>query len=128
MGAPIGAARAAQSRVRRLRADRRRGARHRRVYPGAGKLKAEGKSVRALVTALERWYERDHRPLPWRATRDPYRILVSEVMLQQTRARAVIPYYQRFLRQFPDVKALAEAREADVLACWSGLGYYSRAR
>ncbi len=74
------------------------------------------------------WYERAHRELPWRATRDPYRILVSEVMLQQTRAQAVIPYYQRFLEQFPDVQSLAAAREADVLAAWSGLGYYSRAR
>jgi A/G-specific adenine glycosylase len=74
------------------------------------------------------WYEREHRDLPWRATGDPYRILVSEVMLQQTRAQAVIPYYQRFLDRFPDVQTLAAAREADVLAAWSGLGYYSRAR
>jgi A/G-specific adenine glycosylase len=66
--------------------------------------------------------------LPWRATHDPYRILVSEIMLQQTRAQTVIPYYGRFLERFPDAKTLAEAREADVLACWSGLGYYSRAR
>ena len=77
---------------------------------------------------LEAWYERERRELPWRATRDPYRILVSEVMLQQTRAQAVIPYYQRFLDRFPDVQTLAAAREADVLALWSGLGYYSRAR
>ena len=75
-----------------------------------------------------RWYGREHRELPWRATRDPYCILVSEVMLQQTRAQAVIPYYQRFLDQFPDVQTLAAARAADVLAAWSGLGYYSRAR
>lgn len=75
-----------------------------------------------------RWYQRAHRELPWRATRDPYHILVSEVMLQQTRAQAVIPYYQRFLDRFPDVRTLAAAREADVLAAWSGLGYYSRAR
>ena len=66
--------------------------------------------------------------MPWRSTSDPYSILVSEVMLQQTRAQTVIPYYERFLARFPDAKALAEAREADVLACWSGLGYYSRAR
>lgn len=77
---------------------------------------------------LEEWYEREQRPLPWRATRDPYHILVSEVMLQQTRAQAVIPYYHRFLERFPDAGALAQAREADVLAAWSGLGYYSRAR
>jgi A/G-specific adenine glycosylase len=66
--------------------------------------------------------------LPWRSTSYPYSILVSEVMLQQTRAQTVIPYYERFLARFPDAKALAEAPEADVLACWSGLGYYSRAR
>jgi len=77
---------------------------------------------------LEDWYRREKRELPWRATQDPYRILVSEVMLQQTRAQVVIPYYRRFLERFPDVQALAKAREADVLALWSGLGYYSRAR
>ena len=74
------------------------------------------------------WYRRERRELPWRGTGDPYRILVSEIMLQQTRAQTVIPYYERFLEQFPDVKALAEAREAEVLVYWSGLGYYSRAR
>lgn len=77
---------------------------------------------------LQEWYQREHRLLPWRATRDPYRILVSEVMLQQTRAQAVIPYYQRFLERFPGAEALADALETDVLACWSGLGYYARAR
>ena len=66
--------------------------------------------------------------MPWRETNDPYRILVSEVMLQQTRAQTVIPYYRRFLERFPDARALADAPEADVLAEWSGLGYYSRAR
>ena len=74
------------------------------------------------------WYRRERRELPWRATNDPYHILVSEIMLQQTRAQTVIPYYERFLERFPDVKTLAAAREADVLASWSGLGYYSRAR
>ena len=74
------------------------------------------------------WYEHNRRDLPWRRTRDPYRILVSEIMLQQTRAEVVIPYYQRFLKRFPDAGTLAQAKEADVLACWSGLGYYSRAR
>lgn len=80
------------------------------------------------ATRLIAWYARGHRDLPWRATRDPYRIWISEVMLQQTRAQAVIPYYERFLRRFPTVQALAEASEEDVLAAWSGLGYYSRAR
>ena len=74
------------------------------------------------------WYRRHHRDLPWRRTEDPYRIWVSEIMLQQTRAQAVIPYYQRFLDCFPTVEALAAAAEDDVLARWAGLGYYSRAR
>jgi A/G-specific adenine glycosylase len=74
------------------------------------------------------WYRGGHRDLPWRGATDPYRIWVSEIMLQQTRAQAVIPYYQRFLERFPTVEALAAAAEADVLALWSGLGYYSRAR
>jgi A/G-specific adenine glycosylase len=78
-----------------------------------------------LLTA---WYARGHRDLPWRRTKDPYRIWVSEIMLQQTRAQAVIPYYERFLERFPTVEALASADETEVLALWSGLGYYSRAR
>ena len=68
------------------------------------------------------------RDLPWRRTRDPYRIWLSEVMLQQTRVAAVLPYYERFLARFPDVDSLAAASEPDLLAAWSGLGYYSRAR
>jgi A/G-specific adenine glycosylase len=66
--------------------------------------------------------------LPWRRTRDPYRIWLSEIMLQQTRAAAAIPYYEEFLRRFPAVEALARAPESEILAAWSGLGYYSRAR
>ena len=66
--------------------------------------------------------------MPWRRTTDPYRIWVSEIMLQQTRAQAVIPYFERFLERFPTVEALAAAAEEEVLALWSGLGYYSRAR
>ncbi|MFN3323075.1 MAG: A/G-specific adenine glycosylase [Bryobacteraceae bacterium] len=77
---------------------------------------------------LTEWYDSAHRKLPWRETRDPYRIWLSEIMLQQTRVAAVLPYYEKFLRLFPDVQALAEAPEADLLAAWSGLGYYSRAR
>ena len=75
-----------------------------------------------------RWFERRKRDLPWRRTRDPYRIWISEVMLQQTRVAAVLPYYQRFIRRFPTVRALAGARTEEVLRYWSGLGYYSRAR
>jgi A/G-specific adenine glycosylase len=74
------------------------------------------------------WYEQHARALPWREDRDPYRIWVSEIMLQQTRVAAVIEHYQKFLKRFPDVKTLARARESSVLALWSGLGYYRRAR
>lgn len=82
----------------------------------------------AIAGALLAWYARGHRGLPWRRTADPYRIWVSEIMLQQTRAQAVIPYYERFLARFPTAAALAAADESEVLALWSGLGYYSRAR
>ncbi|MFQ5718032.1 MAG: A/G-specific adenine glycosylase [Acidobacteriota bacterium] len=78
--------------------------------------------------SLLRFYDRGHRDLPWRRTSDPYRILVSEVMLQQTTVSTAIPYYQDFITRFPDAASLAAAREEDVLAAWSGLGYYSRAR
>jgi len=74
------------------------------------------------------WFDREKRRLPWRGTRDPYRIWVSEVMLQQTTVQAVAPRYAAFLERFPDVDSLARAREASVLAEWSGLGYYARAR
>jgi A/G-specific adenine glycosylase len=74
------------------------------------------------------WYEGHHRDLPWRRTSDPYHIWISEIMLQQTRAQAVIPYYQKFLARFPSVAALAAAPLEQVLAAWAGLGYYSRAR
>jgi A/G-specific adenine glycosylase len=85
--------------------------------------------VRAAVTqALLDWYGKQRRPLPWRATRDPYCIWVSEVMLQQTQVATVIGYYERWLRRFPDVAALASAETEDVLRVWEGLGYYSRAR
>jgi A/G-specific adenine glycosylase len=83
---------------------------------------------RSISNALIAWFSRGHRDLPWRRTADPYRIWVSEIMLQQTRAQAVIPYYERFLERFPTVESLAAAAEPDVLALWSGLGYYSRAR
>ena len=82
----------------------------------------------AIRKNLTRWFERNKRDLPWRRTRDPYAIWISEIMLQQTRVAAVIPYYQRFLKHFPNPAALASAAETEVLALWSGLGYYSRAR
>jgi A/G-specific adenine glycosylase len=74
------------------------------------------------------WYDRHARDLPWRKSGDPYRVWVSEIMLQQTRVAAVIAHYHEFLRRFPTVEKLARAREASVLAAWSGLGYYRRAR
>jgi A/G-specific adenine glycosylase len=82
------------------------------------------------VTPAERllaWYDRNRRPLPWREQRDPWAVLVSEVMLQQTRAEAVVPYYLRFLARFPEAAALAHAADEELLAHWSGLGYYRRA-
>ncbi|RYM00014.1 A/G-specific adenine glycosylase [Sporolactobacillus sp. THM7-7] len=77
---------------------------------------------------LLQWYAENRRDLPWRRTRDPYRIWVSEVMLQQTQVDTVIPYYQKFMDRFPTVYDLAEAPEQTVLKYWEGLGYYSRAR
>ncbi|MDA0207751.1 MAG: A/G-specific adenine glycosylase [Acidobacteria bacterium] len=85
-------------------------------------------SLRQSGRLLLAWYRRNARDLPWRRTRDPYAVWVSEIMLQQTRVEAVIPYYERFLARFPDVKELAKAPEAEVLERWAGLGYYRRAR
>ena len=81
-----------------------------------------------LRAAVLRWYLASRRDLPWRRTRDPYAIWVSEIMLQQTRVETVVPYYERFLARFPTVHDLARGSERDVLARWSGLGYYRRAR
>lgn len=86
------------------------------------------KNLRAFRRSLLRWYRRHGRDLPWRHTRDPYAILVSEVMLQQTQVATVIPYYNEWLRRFPDFAALARASQSNVLHAWQGLGYYSRAR
>jgi len=80
-----------------------------------------------VTVELLRWYEREARDLPWRRTRDPWAILVSEVMLQQTQAARVVPYYERFLARFPDPAACAAAPAAAVLRAWSGLGYNRRA-
>lgn len=85
-------------------------------------------TIPKLRKKLLAWYGANRRDLPWRRTKDPYRILVSEVMLQQTRVQTMLPYYQRFLALFPTVEALAAARPQRVLGAWSGLGYYSRAR
>jgi A/G-specific adenine glycosylase len=84
--------------------------------------------IREMRESLLAWYGAHKRDLPWRATCDPYRIWVSEIMLQQTRVAAVLEHYRRFLEAFPNVHALAAASEPEVLALWSGLGYYRRAR
>ena len=78
--------------------------------------------------ALLEWYDRNRRALPWRGETDPYRIWLSEIMLQQTQAATVKGYYARFLDRFPTVQDLADAPEDAVLKLWEGLGYYSRAR
>jgi len=81
-----------------------------------------------FTRALMRWHDQNARDLPWRGEKDPYRIWLSEIMLQQTRAETVIPYYRAFLARFPTVEALAGADPVEVLKLWEGLGYYSRAR
>ena len=82
----------------------------------------------ALCAPLLQWYRENARVLPWRENRDPYRVWVSEIMLQQTRVEAVIPYFTRFMQACPDVQALAQAGEQTYLKLWEGLGYYSRVR
>jgi A/G-specific adenine glycosylase len=91
-------------------------------------VKLAGRARDAFRQNLRRWYAKHQRAMSWRGTRDAYRIWVSEIMLQQTRVAAVEPYYRRFMRRFPNVRALARAREEEVLRHWAGLGYYSRAR
>ncbi len=85
-------------------------------------------NLRRFRTALLSWYDLHRRDLPWRRDHDPYHVWVSEIMLQQTRVAAVLDHYARFMKKFPTVQSLAAAREATVLAIWSGLGYYHRAR
>lgn len=87
-----------------------------------------GDGIAAIRASLLAFFDSSARPLPWRSTRDPYAIWVSEVMAQQTRVETVVPYYERWLSRFPDVAALAGAPLDDVLKAWEGLGYYSRAR
>lgn len=84
--------------------------------------------IASLRRSLLAWYRAHRRDLPWRRSRDPYRIWLAEIMLQQTRIAAVLPYYERFLGRFPSLTQLAHAREPEVLKYWAGLGYYSRAR
>jgi A/G-specific adenine glycosylase len=83
---------------------------------------------RWLQSQLLEWYYLNRRQLPWRGIHDPYKIWISEVMLQQTQVRTVIPYYERFLKKYPDISTLAKTKADKLLKCWAGLGYYSRAR
>jgi A/G-specific adenine glycosylase len=89
---------------------------------------SERENERYLSTKLLGWYQKERRDLPWRRSRNPYHIWVSEIMLQQTRVDTVIPYFNRFVDRFPTLERLAEAPEEEVLKHWEGLGYYSRAR
>ena len=89
-------------------------------------MTAEGRAIRGATAALVRRHGRKH--LPWQQNPTPYRVWVSEVMLQQTQVAAVIPYYERFMARFPTVESLAAAPEDEVLHLWTGLGYYARAR
>lgn len=93
-----------------------------------GRASAKLADAEALRAELLAWFRRERRELPWRASRDPYRVWISEAMLQQTRVDVVVGYYTRFLARFPTLDALAKAPVDDVLAAWSGLGYYRRAR
>src|SRR5579862_993374 len=96
-----------------------------KTQPAKLKIQVDAREFRARLLG---WYGAHARHLPWRRDRDPYRVWLSEIMLQQTRVAAVIEHYHEFLRRFPTVEKLAAAREASALAAWSGLGYYRRAR
>jgi A/G-specific adenine glycosylase len=104
------------------------------MTPGKGTLAGtsrtlpEGRRLRAISRRLLAWFSRSARRMDWRETGDPYRIWVSEIMLQQTRVEAVTPYYRRFVSAFPTLRALAESSPDEVMKLWEGLGYYSRAR
>ena len=102
----------------------------RSATPRSGRTgpRLDADALRTFGTRLRAWYRRHARDLPWRRTRDPYAILVSELMLQQTQVSRVIDFYHRFLERFPSVEVLAKARESQVITQWEGLGYYARAR
>jgi A/G-specific adenine glycosylase len=91
-------------------------------------MRVDSPIQRRFQKKLLSWYDKRARPLPWRETRDPYRIWVSEVMLQQTQVKTVEPYYGRFIDRFPSVEDLARAAPDEVMKSWEGLGYYGRAR
>ena len=91
-------------------------------------MKVQRAKLNEIVQPLLKWYDQNKRDLPWRHNPTPYRVWISEIMLQQTRVDPVIPYYLRFMEALPDVEALANAPEDDLMKLWEGLGYYSRAR
>src|SRR5208283_3039258 len=86
------------------------------------------KSIRQLIPLLLDWFSKNARDLPWRRTRDPYAIWVSEIMLQQTQVKTVLPYWERWMRALPDLVTLAKARPHTLHKLWEGLGYYTRVR
>ena len=88
----------------------------------------EYNQLEKIVAPLLDWYHKNSRHLPWREDKDPYHIWVSEIMLQQTRVEAVIPYYERFMKRFPTIASLASCEDEELFKLWEGLGYYSRAR
>jgi len=90
-------------------------------------MAADGAAARRIISILLAWYDNNKRAFPFRGTKEPYRVWLSEIMLQQTRTETVGPYYERFLARFPDVFTLAKAEEQQVLKAWEGLGYYTRA-
>lgn len=91
-------------------------------------MKINEENINQFQMNLLAWYDFNKKPLPWRKTKDPYRIWISEIMSQQTQVETVIPYYERFMRKFPTIQTLAQAEDAALLKAWEGLGYYSRAR
>lgn len=96
--------------------------------PRSNAPKIDPAQARAFGARLRAWYRRHHRDLPWRKTRDPYRVLVSELMLQQTQVSRVLEFYARFIERFPTMRHLADASPKRVMESWEGLGYYARAR
>jgi A/G-specific adenine glycosylase len=106
--------------------ERPRRPRTKRGAPASVEL--EPARLREFSRRLRVWFRKHGRDLPWRRTRDPYRVLVSELMLQQTQVSRVVDYYERFLARFPTLQHVAEAPQRHVLASWEGLGYYARAR
>lgn len=101
----------------------------RRLQTKTSKTKPQGQEkLSAFAPTIIQWFRANARPLPWRKTSDPYRIWISEMMCQQTGVQTVIPYYERFLKRFPNLEALARSKEETVIKLWEGLGYYHRAR